>query len=452
VIIILGVSHKTAPLDVRERIAAATDDPDRILTRLSSTPGIGEVIWLSTCNRVEIVASVKDDAADQVYYFLREELARQAGYSDGEELSQYLYDKRGTDAIHHLFRVASSLDSIILGEPQILGQLKKACDSAARLNTIHGQLGTCLQRAFAVAKRVRSETSIGLGTVSVSSAGVDLARRIFGDLSSCVVLLLGAGEMAESAARSLGHGARALRICNRSMGRATGLAAELHATAVPWEQLEAELVEADIVVASTASPIPVVTREMVRRAGRARRGRTLFFIDIAVPRNVEPAVHGLDNVYVYNVDDLQIEVSRGLRARQGEVEAAERIVQGELDSYVAWTRSLEVQPTIVALRAKVRSILSSELERTLTGRLQHLGSSERAALATMLDSAANKLLHEPSMRLKARAAEHGDAQRLAAAVQLLFDLSPPLLHGETQAEPAELSENTAERPMVSRVR
>ncbi len=258
--------------------------------------------------------------------------------------------------------------------------------------------------------------------MSISSVAVDLAGRIFGGLSDHAVLLLGAGEMAEAAARSLGQGARALRICNRSFDRAASLARDLHASAVPWDGLDSELVQADIVVASTASTTCVVTREMVRRAMKLRKGRTLFFIDIAVPRNVEPSVHGIDNVYVFNVDDLEQEVARGLKARHAERGAADRIVEEELARFLAWTRGLEVQPTVVAMRAKARAVLFSELERSLGGRLKHLAEGDRAALKQMLESAVGKLLHAPTTRLKERAADGEDARELAAAMRFLFDL------------------------------
>jgi glutamyl-tRNA reductase len=436
VIFVVGVSHKTAPIEVRERLGAATEGTPQVLARLASLPELGEVLWLSTCNRVEVVASSSDEVVDPSIFAVRQELARQAGCSDSSELSPYLYEKRGKDAVIHVFRVASSLDSMVLGEPQILGQLKAASDAAARARTLRGKLGGLLQRAFAVAKRVRTETAIGAGSVSVSSVGVDLARRIFEDLGTCVVLLLGAGEMAEAAARSLGRSARALRICNRNFDRAASLAREMRAAAVPWERLEAEIVEADIVVASTASPIPIVTRDMVKRACRARRGRTLFFVDLAVPRNVEPEVHELENVYVYNVDDLEHEVARGLSARRGEVDAAERIVRDEFEAYLAWSRGLDVAPTIVALRTKVRAILGAELERSLGGRLKHFGPAERDALALMMDSATNKLLHEPSTRLKTHAAEQEDAEALAAALRLLFDL-PVDTHEDPTGKPVD---------------
>ena len=333
---------------------------------------------------------------------------------------------------------------MVLGEPQILGQVKDAYDAAVAAGALKGMLGRCVNRAFAVAKRVRSETAIGAGMVSISSVAVDLARRIFGDLGSRVVLLLGAGEMAEAAAKSLGKGARALRICNRSFERAAALAGAMHASAAPWDQLEAEMVSADVVVASTASRVPVVTRDVVKRVMKARRGRTLFFVDIAVPRNVEPAVHRIDNVYVYDVDDLEKEVAKSLDARHAEKDAAERIVAEELKQFLAWHRGLEVQPTVVAMRLKARAVLLAELERSLGGRLKHLPEADRAALTQMMESAVGKLLHAPTTKLKARAAEADDAGELAAAMQFLFDLQIIVAEKE-QAAPQGEGDGDAEK-------
>jgi glutamyl-tRNA reductase len=423
IIVVVGLSHRTAPVELRERLVAGADALPAVLARLAGREELAEVMFLSTCNRVEVVALVHGEGAlDQGLAAIREELARHGGAASGDQLAPYLYEKRGDEAVRHVFRVAASLDSMVLGEPQILGQVKDAYDAAVAAGALRGTLGRCVSRAFALAKRVRTETAIGAGTVSISSVAVELARRIFVDLDERVVLLLGAGEMAEAAARSLGKGARALRICNRSFDRAAVLAREMQAAAVPWEGLEAELVQADVVVASTASARPVVTRDMVRRAMKARRGRSLLFVDIAVPRNVEPEVHAIDNVYVYNVDDLEEEVGRGMKARHAEVDAAEAIVADEVAQFLVWTRGLEVQPTVVALRAKARAVLFSELERSLGGRLKHLAEGDRAALTQMVESGVNKLLHGPTTKLKARAAERDDAGDLAAAVRFLFDL------------------------------
>jgi glutamyl-tRNA reductase len=450
VIVVVGLSHRTAPVEVRERLAAGADALPVVLARLAARTELAEVLFLSTCNRVEVFgfvhASVPGRAGDPVEAALRairEELARQGGAGSGDELAAYLYDKRGDEAIEHVFRVAASLDSMVLGEPQILGQVKDAYEAAVAAGALKGTLSRCVSRAFAVAKRVRTETAIGAGTVSISSVAVDLAGRIFGGLSDHAVLLLGAGEMAEAAARSLGEGARALRICNRSFDRAAALARDLHAAAVPWDGLEAELVQADVVVASTASNAYIVTREMVRRAMKQRKGRTLFFVDIAVPRNIEPSVHTIDNVYVFNVDDLEQEVARGMKARQGEVGAAEKIVAEEVARFLAWTRGLEVQPTVVALRAKARAVLFSELERSLAGRLKHLAEGDRAALEQLLESAVGKLLHAPTTRLKERAADGEDARELAAAVRYLFDLQE--LGGPLKSEEAGSESGSDER-------
>jgi glutamyl-tRNA reductase len=437
-IVVVGLSHRTAPVEVRERLAAGADALPAVLARLAARSELAEVMFLSTCNRVEVYALARaagpDDGVAAALRAIREELALQGGAGTGDDLAEYLYDKRGDEAVQHVFRVAASLDSMVLGEPQILGQVKDAYEAAVGAGALKGTLGRCVSRAFAVAKRVRTETAIGAGTVSISSVAVDLAGRIFGGLGDHAVLLLGAGEMAEAAARSLGEGARALRICNRSFDRAAILARDLRAAAVPWDGLEAELVHADVVVASTASAAYVVSREMVKRAMKARKGRTLFFVDIAVPRNIDPAVHGIDNVYVFNVDDLEKEVARGMQARHAELAAAEVIVAEEVARFLAWTRGLEVQPTVVAMRAKARAVLFSELERSLAGRLKHLAEIDRAALAQMLESALNKLLHAPTTRLKERAADGEDARELAAAVRFLFDLQE--LGGATAAEPA----------------
>ena len=423
-VVVVGLSHKTAPVEVRERLALPASALPEVLARLASQPALKEVMFLNTCNRVEVMglASTAEQATAAIVAVLA-----QTGEVEPQALAPFLYTKTGHEAVRHIFRVAASLDSMVLGEPQILGQVKNAYDVASGAGTLRSFLGRCIHRAFTVAKRVRSETQLGAGTVSISSVAVDLARKIFGDLSKSTVVLLGAGEMAEQAAKSLGKGAHALHVCNRSFDRGAALAKEFGASAARWEQLEDELVAADIVVASTASPTVVITRDMVKRVMKRRRGRTLFFIDIAVPRNVEASVHQLDNVYVFNVDDLEQQVAEGLKARHAEVTAAEAIVAQEMAEFEAWARGLDVQPTVVALRLKTKAILTSELERSLGGRLKHLTDGDRAALAQMMDSAVNKLMHAPTTRLKASAT--GDsAGDLVAALKHLFDLREPEPH------------------------
>jgi len=432
VIVVVGLSHKTAPVEVREKLAFSADVLPEVLARLSARKELAESLFLSTCNRVEVFAAAPHEGGlGDATRAVREVLAQQGGASADEAMAPHLYERRGSEAVRHIFRVAASLDSMVLGEPQILGQVKDAYDAASAAGTLSNILGRCMTRAFTVAKRVRTDTHLGAGTVSISSVAVDLASRIFGDLTGRSVLLLGAGEMAEAAAKSLGKGAGHIRVCNRSFERGAALAGSIGGDAVQWDALEAELTRADVVVASTGSRSYVVTHEMVRRAMKERKGRTLLFVDIAVPRNVEPAVHDIDNVYVYNVDDLEQQVALGLKSRQAEAEAAERIVLAELADFEAWQRGLVVAPAIVALRNRAHEHLHAELERALTGRLKHLPEADRATLRHVMDGAANKLLHLPTTRLRA-AASSSDGADLVRAVTHLFDLPD----AATQATPA----------------
>jgi glutamyl-tRNA reductase len=445
-VVVIGVSHKTAPVEVRERFASGNEVLAEILARLLSREEMDEAMFLSTCNRVEVIGLPKlagdpEQAAQAASRAIRETLRDHIGASTVEELGEYLYERSGEEAVRHVFRVAASLDSMVLGEPQILGQVKDAYDAAMSTGALRSHLSRCVSRAFTVAKRVRTETQLGTGTVSISSVAVDLAKRIFGELANHTVLLVGAGEMAEQAAKSLGQQAKAIRICNRSFERAASLASHFNATAAPLEQLEAELVMSDVVVASTSSKSFVITRDLVKRVMKQRKGRTLFFVDIAVPRNVDPAVHSLDNAYVYNVDDLEHEVAENMKARQAEIVAAEKIVEAELFEWLKWARGLNVNPTIIALRAKTKGVLLAELERSFGTRLKHLGEAERAALNQMVESATNKLLHAPTTRLKAAAGE-SDGNDLVRALQHLFDLpaAPPPEPSRSSLPPPEDSE------------
>ncbi len=439
-IVVVGLSHRTAPVDVREKLSTSADLLPQLLARLSARRELAEVMFLSTCNRAEVMACANANGDPRgASRAIRECLGEFAGLASPTELEPYLFERSGAEAVRHVFRVSASLESMVLGEPQILGQVKDAYDAAMAAGTLKSYLGRCVHRAFTVAKRVRTETALGAGTVSISSVAVDLAKKIFGDLSDHAVLLVGAGEMAEAAAKSLGKGARSIRVCNRSFDRAAALAGQFGGSAAPLDALEEELTIADVVVTSTGSPTFVVTREMVKRAMKARRGRTLFFIDIAVPRNVEPTVHKIDNVYVYNVDDLEGQVAEGMKARAAEVAAAEKIVEAELKEFDAWSRGLDVQPAVVALRAKTRAVLFAELDRTVAGRLKHLGEADRAALAQMMESAVNKLLHAPTTRLKASTSD-GGAGELVEVLTHLFDLPAPAsadTSGEVSAQKSE---------------
>jgi glutamyl-tRNA reductase len=424
-IVVLGLSFRTAPVEVRERFATAADALPEVLARLSGRTELGEVMFLSTCNRVEVLASTpgrsnEERARALALKAIRDVLCEHAGVTDSE-LRQFLYEKHGEESVRHVFRVASSLDSMVLGEPQILGQVKSAYDAAMAAGTLKGYLGRCVHRAFTVAKRVRTETQIGAGLVSISSVAVDLAKRVFGDLSDRHVLLIGAGEMGEAAARSLGKGARSLRVCNRSPERGQMLARDVGGTYVPWSALESELVQADAVITAAASPTYVITLELAKRVMKARRGKTLLFVDIAVPRNVDPAVHKLDSVFAFDVDDLEQQVAVGLESRRAEAQAADRIVEEQVLKFLSWSRGLDVTPAIVALRTRTHATLASELERTLGGRLKHLSEDDRKALEQMIESAVNKILHVPTTRLR-DAASSGDGADLVERLTELFDL------------------------------
>ena len=443
-IVVVGLSHKTAPVDVRERFAQSREVGELLLERLRDRPELGDVMFLSTCNRVEVLARPSessalesDDTAEAAAALLRagaivrEELAKLGGASKDAE---FFYERRGEEAVEHVFRVASSLDSMVLGEPQILGQVKDAYDRAVAMGALTGYLGKCVQRAFSVAKRVRSETAIGAGTVSISSVAVDLAKSVFGSLENATVLLVGAGEMAEAAARSLGKDAKPIRVCNRSLARAEELAAAFGGSASSLGELESELALADVVVASTGSTEFVLTKAMIKRVMKVRRGRTLLIVDIAVPRNVEPDVHTIDNVFVFNIDDLEAQVAAAMTGRAAEVGKADLIVADEMRAYRTWRKGLSAQPLLVSLRTRTRAVLLSELERTLGSKLKHLSEADRGALSTMIESATNKLLHMPTQRLK----EHGassEAAELIRTLEYLFDLPKSTGTGVTAAPP-----------------
>ncbi len=418
---VVGVSYRSAPVAVRERVAIAGEERPAVIERLRDAGAIRECMIVSTCNRVEVYASGDDEA--RVVERARQVLAARC---PGEDLRPYLYERRGREAVQHVFRVAASLDSLVVGEPQILGQVKEAFEVAASSDAIGSVLSRALHRAFHVAKRVRSETALGAGQVSVASVAVDLAKKIFGDLGGREVLLLGAGEIAESAARALkASGAGRILIANRSFERAEALAGKIDgASPRTLDELPVLLEHADVVLVSTGAAGFVVTRDLAAKSVKRRRGRPLFFVDVAVPRNVDPRVHDLDNCYRYDIDDLEHIVAEGMQGRQGEAEAAERIVGQEVDGYLTWARQLEVTPTIVALRERVRATLAAELERSLAGRLKHLGDDDRKALGVMLEAAANKLLHAPTRALKA-ASEAQDGDLLIGAVRALFDLPEP---------------------------
>jgi glutamyl-tRNA reductase len=424
VIVVVGLSHKNAPIEVRERLALPKPQVPEVLARLVAQRPVGEAVVLSTCNRVEVYAAApRRGATDAELGETARTVTQVLASIGGDGVRPYLAPKHGQAAVLHLFRVAASLDSLVVGEPQILGQLKDAIEIARGKRTLGATLGNAMHRAVRVGKRVRTETAIGEGQVSVSSVAVDLARQIFGGFERHTTLLVGAGEMAEAAAKLLVKGGSRLVIVNRSPERAAALAGEVGGTTRPWAELDRALVDADIVISSTSSPGYVITNDLVKGLRKARRGRSLFFIDIAVPRDVDPAVNKLDNTYLYDVDDLSQIVAESLESRAADAARAGAIAEEEAAGFETWTQAQALTPAIVALRERTRAVLEAELGRSLNGKLRHLGPAERDALRVMLDAATNKLLHVPVTRLRALASDpRGDDY--VAALHDLFDLDP----------------------------
>jgi glutamyl-tRNA reductase len=432
VIVVVGVTHQNASIEVRERFALAADRVPELLRDVVGRPEVGEALLISTCNRVELVAAAASGASLEgvalACHSALSSLGRSGGVGSLPEA--VLATRVGGEAVRHLFNVAASLDSMVLGEPQILGQVKDAYEVAKTAGTVGAVLHRTLARAIHTAKLVRSRTSIGSGQVSVPTVAVDYARRIFGNLSGRTVLLVGSGDMAETVARLLQSSGARILVVGRTLEKAEALAQAVSGSARAWSDLRAVLPEADVVITSTSAPGFVIDEEMVGRARRSRRGRNQFYIDLAVPRDVSPAVEGLDGVFLYNIDDFSRLVGESLATRSREAERASAIIDEEARAFDRWADAEQATPLVVSLRARIRAALGIELERSLRGKLRHLGASERAALDTMLDASVNRVLHTPTTRLRDAAADQsldGPAfAELAAAVDRLFALGEEL--------------------------
>jgi glutamyl-tRNA reductase len=373
---------------------------------------VDEMVFLSTCNRVEFLFTC--DSIAQGIREVKTVLGAHIGLPDSVPLDSYLYVHKDIEAVKHLFMVASSLDSMIVGEPQILGQLKEAYRDAVEYRTVKVVLNRLLHKSFSVAKRVRTETCIGSCAVSVSYAAVELARKIFGGLMDKSVLLIGAGEMAELAAEHfLRQGVRRMMVANRTLERAMELAARFKAETVAFDRFLEELKVMDIVVSSTGSEEPLILYQDVRSRMRERRNRPLFFIDIAVPRDVDPRVNEIDNVYVYDIDDLQGVIEHNREERQNQAQIAEHIINEETIKFNNWMNSLSAVPTIVSVRQKAENIRRNELRKTFS-QLPHLSDSEKEAIEILTASIIKKFLHDPIVFLKKK------AQRSAQAIYMDF--------------------------------
>ncbi|MEO8025871.1 MAG: glutamyl-tRNA reductase [Bryobacteraceae bacterium] len=416
-IYITGLSHKTAPVEVRERLAFGDQNLPQALTSLREQPGVREGMILSTCNRVEIaIASDGDtDPGPQLADFLAD--TRQVERS---WVRPFLYRLEEREAIRHLFRVASSLDSMIVGEPQILGQLKSAYALAKAHGTISGFLELLCSRAFNVAKRIRSDTDLGENAVSVSYSAVELAREIFGSLDECRVLVAGAGKMAESAVRYLRRaGVTQVFVTNRTRERAERLAADHGGAVIPYEEFLSRLPEVDIVIASSGAPHFILTRDDMRKVMGARRNRPMFLIDIAVPRNIEPAVNRVDGVFLYDIDDLQKVVDQNLHGRRTVAAEAEQIIEEEVERMIARLKAREVSPAIVSIQEQLELWRVAELDKA-RGRLGSLTPQQMEAVEALTRGLVNKVAHGPISLLR-KSAEKGDAEMLSV-VRRLFRL------------------------------
>jgi glutamyl-tRNA reductase len=400
-----GLSHKNAPVALREQLALDEDKLRELLRDLLAAGSLREAVVVSTCNRVELYGVADAAGPARASAFAR--LCRHRGV-DPASVEPLLYTHEEEDAIRHAFRVAASLDSMMIGEPQILGQVKDAFALAQACETVGPALHTLFTQAFAVAKRVRTETEIARHAVSVSFAAVELAKKIFAGLGGRAVLLIGAGKMGELAAKHLvEQGAFPVYVANRTWVRAQEMARALSGTAVPFDDLATPLAAVDIVVTSTGAPAPIVTRAHVERVMHGRGARPLFFIDIAVPRDVEPGVDGIEGVYCYDIDDLKQVVDANIRERLREAQRAEALVEREVAKFRARLGDVEVIPTIVSLRERLEEIRRAELKRTLA-RLQDATPETRAAIEAMSASLINKILHAPITKLResSRAGAH----------------------------------------------
>ncbi|PKN19699.1 MAG: glutamyl-tRNA reductase [Deltaproteobacteria bacterium HGW-Deltaproteobacteria-6] len=413
-IVLVGLNHKTAPLAVRERLFAGCREEMNLLAGLQAIDGVREILHLATCNRVELVASVDD--ALQSMDALRSFLAKYGGLTNDE--AACLYGYQGEEAIKHLFRVTSSLDSLVMGEAQILGQVKEAYRQALAQNATGIALNRLMHRAFRTAKRVRTETGIAANPVSVSFAAVELAKKIFGTLAGKKTLVIGAGEMAElTCTHLIGNGAEGITVANRSLAQAAILAEKYHGRALSLTALDEALCDADIVISSTGAPTYIVTQEMVRHCLRKRKNRLLFLIDIAVPRDIDPAADGIENVYLYNIDNLQDIVDENIKGRRREALKAEQIVSEEVTHYLNWLKELEAVPTIVSLRTKAEGIVRMEMSKAENW-MSKLENGDREKVDALVNGIVNKLLHAPVAVMKEESAEFNSQDIVAAARQL----------------------------------
>jgi glutamyl-tRNA reductase len=412
---VIGVNHKTAPVEVRERFAIPESRLPEATKMLATFPGIEEGMIVSTCNRVEMVARSVNGTADMRGFI------QQLYNLDPHDYEQFLYEYRDNEAVRHIFRVASSLDSMVVGEPQILGQVKEAYATARAVGAVNSQLDALLTRAFAVAKRVRTDTSIASSSVSIASVAVDLAKKIFGSLQGKSVYLVGAGKMCELAARHfIAHGATKIYVANRTYERGVALAKKFNGEAIPIEHLYDTVDKADIVLSSTGAPIAIFRKEHGEKFLTRRKNRPMFFLDIAVPRDVDAKMNDLDGIFVYNIDDLQQVVASHISDRTQEAQRAEAIVDSEVEKFQERLRTLDVVPTIVSLQEHLETVRQAEIDR-VRGRLGQLTPEQELAVEAMTRGIINKIMHTPITTLKT-AAKEPESTTVIELVKRIFNL------------------------------
>ncbi|MFO7753844.1 MAG: glutamyl-tRNA reductase [Desulfobacteraceae bacterium] len=418
-IILTGLNHKTAPVELRERLAVGDSQLPGALEKLSLPDRIHEIVLFSTCNRTEIVFTAEDDkAVDTV-----KELLAEFKNIRVDEFENALYTYKDDKAVAHLFKVASSLDSMVVGEPQILGQVKKAYRSSVACNTSGVILNRLLHKTFSVAKRVRKETGIGDNAVSISYAATELAGKIFSDLSTKRVMLIGAGEMAELAVEHLiSHHVSRITVVNRTFENAVQLADKFKGEAVKYEEMEAALKDADIIISSTGAEGYVLQAGQVKQVMKKRKHRPLFFIDIALPRDLDPNINRINNAYLYDIDDLKSIVNRNMEKRHQETVKAERIIEEAVVKFRKWLQDLEVVPTIVAIKEKIEKITEIETGKTIAS-MSSLSTEDEEAIRRMAQAIASRIMHDPILFLKDTGAHRKDSFYLNAARQL-FNLDP----------------------------
>ena len=413
---LVGLSHKTAPVEIRERLAFSNDALRSALTSLVDRRRVNEAMILSTCNRVEVVAESPDDRLIRDFICEFHQISH-------DSVSTHLYSYRNVEAIRHVFRVTASLDSMVIGEPQILGQVKEAFRIAMDAGTVGMHLSALMNRAFAVAKKVRSETGISQSAVSVSYAAVELARKIFGDLSGKTVMIIGASKMGELAAKHLRRaGASSVLVTNRTFERAVELAKVFEGAAVPFEHFTDHMTGADIVITSTGAPHFIIGKNLAEQVIHRRKNKPIFFIDIAVPRDIDPAVNQIDNAFLYDIDDLQQVIDANLKERFKEAMRAEQIVDDEVEAFCLKMQTRDVVPTIVQLRESLEKVRRDEIERNRR-HLKDLSPEQQAAVDQITKSIVNKILHPPIEQLKQMAHDPQGAD-LADLIRKIFNVKP----------------------------